>query len=1592
MTRTRCQLSLVLILAVLVSSAVAQVATGTPPFGSLEGGPDIVNLGNLNVHMAYPVLHKAGRGLPLSFDLTSDTSIWQPVTSGSSTTWTPIQSWGWSGSPQGVGNLGYAYVTDGYSFISYSYFTYYDSAGTAHPFNGTAAWYSCDYWDPCGDYPLVDSITTDSSGYTLNADACYMENNECYLVISETSADGSSIVPQNGIPLNPTVTAGSVIDRNGNEITTDGYGNVTDTLGLQNGLQTLRVTGGNPNPYVLAYTSPAGTSADVSVTFKSYQVRTNFGCSNIGEYGGTGGLALSLVDRITLPDGTFYQYTYETTPGDAHNPHNVTARLASITLPTGGEISYSYTGSNHGIECGDGSTSGLTRTTPDGTWTYTRSLGTGAASTMTAIDPKSNRTVIHFQGIYETQRLTYQGTILAANLLQTINTCYNGATAPCTATAITLPVMSRTVTTQLGTVASSVQSKKVYTYNIYGLTTEEDDYDWGPTAPGAVLKKTIITYNTSLGAIENLPASVTIENGSGATVASAALTYDGAALTSTTGTPQHVTFTGPRGNLTTLAVTANASTTLYRQFTYYDTGNPNTSTAVSMSSTAPGATTTYNYAAGTASCGNSFATSVSEALSLSHSMTWNCVGGVELTATDENGAITSSTYTDPYFWRPSETTDAYPSNTFLTYTGANVAESALTFNSGASTVDLRVTTDGLGRPQLTQKKQSPTATTYDTTESVYDVSGLLELSTLPFSAAAGGTDPTAPGTTTTYDGLNRPLQVSDSGGGTVTYSYSKNDTLVTAGPQVTQPATENLKQRQLESDGLGRLSSVCELTTATGSGNCAQNTPQTGYWTKYTYDANGNQTGVTQNAQAATGSQQTRTYVYDRLSRLTSEQNPESGTKTYTYDSDATCGSSTSQAGQLVKRLDAMNPANVTCYAYDALNRKTSITYPSGPYSASTPAKTFVYDATTFSCPSGVANVKTRLAEAYTGSSSSKITDVAYCYSTRGELAEVFESTPHSAGTYQAPMTYWENGLMKTFGPFLTENEVTITPDGEGREYSISGASSRVPSITYNTASQPTQIMTSCAATCYPISYTYDPNTLRVTQYAAALSTGTISGTLTWNPNGSLQQLVIVDPTNSSDAQTCQYSADDLGRIGSANCGSIWSQTFSYDPFTNISKSGSISWLPGYSSSTNQYSLGGTSYDANGNLLNDTFHTYTWDAEGKPLSTTQGSDTITLIYDAFGHAVEASNNGTYEDSVLYIGRIRLSATAQTIGYSEFPLPVGSVLSQNGGDTGVQLGDWLGTIRAFISYTGGTEGLSGAHAPFGESYAYPGGYPQSFTGQLNDGNMTNTTYYFPERQYRSSQGRWLSPDPAGMGAVDPTDPQTWNRYAYVRNSPLNRVDPLGLDDGGCDPDDPSCGGGGGGCDWGCDGGGGGGGGGTITINWGPRGVNVGFTGFGGCSGESLGLPCGMNLPNGQAQLARQAIIDAIKGNWKGLLGVGAGAAEQNLGNTNGCDFGGCAGDQWSPGTLTWPTAAGNFLTAAEALALKLLGVVGLLLIEEGNNTPAPGHEWCTYNGEFKDVTVDPQYKICEYYCQSGANHNIPWKTDQACPSTLQFPIP
>jgi RHS repeat-associated protein len=82
-------------------------------------------------------------------------------------------------------------------------------------------------------------------------------------------------------------------------------------------------------------------------------------------------------------------------------------------------------------------------------------------------------------------------------------------------------------------------------------------------------------------------------------------------------------------------------------------------------------------------------------------------------------------------------------------------------------------------------------------------------------------------------------------------------------------------------------------------------------------------------------------------------------------------------------------------------------------------------------------------------------------------------------------------------------------------------------------------------------------------------------------------------------------------------------------------------------------------------------------------------------------------------------------------------------------------------------------------PYGQLNSTDSGITtHKFTGDERDGEtgLDHTDF----RQYASPQGRWMHPDPASLAAVDPTNPQSWNRYAYVLNSPLNLIDPTGLD--------------------------------------------------------------------------------------------------------------------------------------------------------------------------------------------------------------------
>ncbi|MEW6736290.1 MAG: RHS repeat-associated core domain-containing protein, partial [Acidobacteriota bacterium] len=67
--------------------------------------------------------------------------------------------------------------------------------------------------------------------------------------------------------------------------------------------------------------------------------------------------------------------------------------------------------------------------------------------------------------------------------------------------------------------------------------------------------------------------------------------------------------------------------------------------------------------------------------------------------------------------------------------------------------------------------------------------------------------------------------------------------------------------------------------------------------------------------------------------------------------------------------------------------------------------------------------------------------------------------------------------------------------------------------------------------------------------------------------------------------------------------------------------------------------------------------------------------------------------------------------------------------------------------------------------------------QRFTTYYRD-DETGGFDFAEARYYVSMFGRFLSPDPL-VSSARPGNPQTWNRYAYVLNNPVNLTDPNGL---------------------------------------------------------------------------------------------------------------------------------------------------------------------------------------------------------------------
>ncbi len=224
--------------------------------------------------------------------------------------------------------------------------------------------------------------------------------------------------------------------------------------------------------------------------------------------------------------------------------------------------------------------------------------------------------------------------------------------------------------------------------------------------------------------------------------------------------------------------------------------------------------------------------------------------------------------------------------------------------------------DGLGR--TTEKRQYEGGSNYIAVQIQYDALGRPYQTSNPFRPWQSET---AVWTTMGFDALGRVVLVTTPDSAVVGTAYSGSRVLV---------ADQVGKKRISLTDGLGRLKEVWEVTSSDSATESlsfpGDSSIAAGYVTRYDHDTLDNLTSVSQRV-GTSGTNQTRSFVYDSLKRLTSASNPESGTISYDYDAN----------GNLLHKTDARSIT--ATYVYDSLNRVTSRSY-----SDSTPTVTYAYD------------------------------------------------------------------------------------------------------------------------------------------------------------------------------------------------------------------------------------------------------------------------------------------------------------------------------------------------------------------------------------------------------------------------------------------------------------------------------------------------------------------------------------------------------------------------------------------------------------------------------------------------------------------------
>ena len=796
------------------------------------------------------------------------------------------------------------------------------------------------------------------------------------------------------------------------------------------------------------------------------------------------------------------------------------------------------------------------------------------------------------------------------------------------------------------------------------------------------------------------------------------------------------------------------------------------------------------------------------------SSTFDYTLGLVLTTTDANGQTTSFSYKND-----SDVSDSLnrlrkvtrPDGGWTKYSFGETLGNLFTMTEARLDANRTVKSyqyaDPLGR--ATRSFSSEGGNSYLAADTIYDKLGRVWKVSNPYRTTTlnGSSDlsHTSDWTVSHYDTLSRVDYVTLPDASTVQTSYQGIYTTVT---------DQAGRQRRQKTDALGRIVRVDEPNTSSSLGSVDAPTQPS----FYQYNTQGNLIAISQglsqqnvNPEDPANYIQHRYFKYDSLGRLTYEKQVEQAGTFTAYDSltgnstwsrklvyDETINS-IAYNGLLTTAYDARNIS--TQFRYDNLNRIYQVNY-----SDSTPTVNNYYDqaATNYFNKGHL----TQAATAAVGSVPA--TSQSYNFDLMGRVA----NNQQTVGDQSYLMSYGYNlgGAMNS-ETYPSGRVVSYAFDDGARLSQVSsGSAVYANQFDYSTTQGLLKSVTlgNGGVETYGYNSRLQLSSLDLTKSGTQLQHYDYkygvynAGGNTVDETKNTGQIARIEGLIGTVKQWQQnFAYDSLGRLSSGrefrgdNGAQSWLINYNYDVFgnryQNQSQNGSNPFSPVWvesgqiSQTTNRFNSGVT-YDDAGNITVDSkFRNlqFQYDANNrqKQSSNLDNSGAVVSVYDAGGQRVATQVGNSLTNVLVY------DASGKLVAEYGSSAPTGG--------TQYLFSDHEGSPRAITNSTGSVISRHD-YAPFGEEIGTGGmrtsgqGYGagdnarQKYAGMESDdgSGMANTLW----RKYDSSSGRWTSPDPY-TASMTIANPQSFNRYSYVGNDPVNMRDPSGLmtKEGQPDPD-------------------------------------------------------------------------------------------------------------------------------------------------------------------------------------------------------------